>query len=100
MSIHGDHVFVAAGPDGLIILNKYTELRIGPAIVLNHGRLQLQLIGASGQGIRVQRSANLVDWEDWRTETLDGTGCKLIDETAATSHRSYRAVEDNSVATK
>ena len=30
--------------------------------------------------------------------TLDGTGCELIDETAAASHRFYRAVEDNSGA--
>jgi hypothetical protein len=27
--------------------------------------------------VRVQRSANLVDWEDGRTVTLDGTGCRL-----------------------
>jgi hypothetical protein len=74
------------------------ELRIGPAIVLSDGRVLLQLSGANGQCVRVQRSANLIDWEDWRTVTLDGTGCELIDETAAASHRFYRAVEDNSGA--
>jgi hypothetical protein len=100
MSIDSNHVYVAAGSDGLIILNKYTELRIGPAIVLSDGRVQLQLSGANGQCVRVQRSANLIDWEDWRTVTLDGTGCELIDQTAAASQRFYRAVEDNSGVVK
>ena len=100
VTAYDNELYVPAGSDGLIILNKYTELRIGPAIVLSDGRLQLQLSGASGLGIRVQRSANLIDWEDWRTVTLDGTGCELIDETAASGQRFYRAVEDNSAATK
>jgi hypothetical protein len=29
-----------------------------------------------------------------------GTGCELIDETAASGQRFYRAVEDNTVLTK
>jgi hypothetical protein len=97
---HGDHVYVAGDNDGLIILNRYTELRIGPAIVLSDGRVLLQLSGASGQCVRVQRSANLIDWEDWHIVTLDGTGCELIDETAVASQRFYRAVEDSSLAVK
>jgi hypothetical protein len=32
--------------------------------------------------------------------TRDGTGCELIDETAASGQRFYRAVEDNSVTAK
>jgi hypothetical protein len=67
---------------------------------LSDGRVQLLVSGADGQGVRVQRSANLVDWEDWRIVTLDGTGCELIDETTAASHRFYRAVEDSSVTAK
>jgi hypothetical protein len=96
--IGDDYLYVADGYNGLIILNKYIELRIGPAIVLSDGRVQLQLSGVNGQCVRVQRSANLIDWEDWRTVALDGTGCELIDETATASHRFYRAVEDNSGA--
>jgi hypothetical protein len=61
---------------------------------------QRQQVDTPHHGIRVQRSANLVDREDWRTVTFDGTGCELIDETAASSQRFYRAVEDSSVAVK
>jgi hypothetical protein len=57
-------------------------------------------VDIAGQAVRVQRSANLIDWEDWRVLTLDGTGCEVIDETSGASHRFYRAIEDNSVAPK
>ena len=50
---------------------------------------------SDGQRVKLQRSANLVDWEDWQTMTLGGnaTGCGLIDATTATPQRFYRAVE-------
>jgi hypothetical protein len=96
VTIHDDKVFVAGGTDGLIILNKYTDLRIGPAIVADDGRLRLRLSGVSGQCVRVQRSTNLKDWEDWQTVTLEGTTCELSDDTSTASQRFYRAIEDNS----
>jgi len=99
VKVHGDRVFVAGGTDGLIILNKYTDLRIGPAIVLDDGRLQLQLRGVSGQRVRVQRSINLKDWADWQTVTLGETGCQLTDTIVANSQCFYRAVEDKSIIT-
>jgi hypothetical protein len=43
----------------------------------------------------VQRSTNLIDWEDWKTVTLEGTSCELSDETSTASQRFYRAVEDS-----
>jgi len=79
---------------GLIILDTFTELRIGPAIVEVDGHLQLPVIGKSGQRVRLQRSVNLIDWEDWQTMTLGGTGCGLIDNTTASPYRFYRVVED------
>jgi hypothetical protein len=96
VSVHGDRVYVAAGYDGLIILNKFTDLRIGPAIVADDGRLRLRLSGASGQRVRVQRSINLKDWADWKTVTLGDTGCELTDAITA-SQCFYRVIEDNSV---
>jgi len=36
----------------------------------------------------------VVDWEDWRTVTLNGDGCELIDDPAAASQQFYRAVEE------
>jgi len=92
--VQGDLAYVADGINGLIILRIYTDLRIGPAIVLDDGRLQLQLRGASGQRVRVQRSTNLRDWEDWQTVTLGATGSELFDQTAAAPQRFYRAVKD------
>jgi hypothetical protein len=92
-----DYVFVADWNAGLIILNKYTDLRIGPAIVADDGRLRLRLSGANGQRVRVQRSINLRDWEDWKTVTLGDTGCDLTESIVSNSQCFYRAVEDNSV---
>jgi hypothetical protein len=97
VTAHGDKVFVAAGSDGLIVLNKFTDLRIGPAIVADDGRLRLRLSGESGQRVRVQRSTNLKDWADWKTVTLGDTGCDLTESIVSNSQCFYRAVEDNSV---
>lgn len=45
-----------------------------------------------GQTVRVQRSANLVDWEDWVTLKLHDSGCEPLDDTAA-PRRFYRLIE-------
>jgi hypothetical protein len=37
VTVHGDKVFVAAGAEGLIILNKFTNLRFGPASLQSTG---------------------------------------------------------------
>ena len=41
----------------------------------------------------LQRSTNLVDWEDWKTVNFDGTDCGLTDDVGTNSRRFYRAVE-------
>jgi hypothetical protein len=41
----------------------------------------------------VQRSTDLVNWEDWRLVDLGEDGCEAIDSTRENSHY-YRAVED------
>jgi hypothetical protein len=47
----------------------------------------------AGLSVRVQRSANLRDWEDWQALTLGATPSELSDLDASTnSHRFYRAV--------
>jgi hypothetical protein len=96
ITAYGDEVFVAAGDDGLIILNQFTELRFGPASVEADGKIRLPIEGACGQRVKLQRSSNLVDWEDWQAMTLGGnaTGCGLIDTTAAARQRFYGVVED------
>jgi WD40 repeat protein len=92
----GGHV-LTGGEDGTAWLWDIRDLnlRIGPAIVADDGRLRLRLSGAIGHRVRVQRSINLKDWADWKTVTLGDTGCELTD-TITASQCFYRAVEDNS----
>ena len=61
------------------------------------GSIRLPVKGKCGQRVRLQRSENLLDWEDWQTMTLGGDGCGLIDTTTATPARFYRAVADSQV---
>ncbi|MCL4180070.1 MAG: hypothetical protein KJ072_20275 [Verrucomicrobia bacterium] len=45
--------------------------------------------------VRVQRSANLVDWEDWQTVSRDAGPSELQDTEAGTTlYRFYRGVEE------
>ncbi|MBE7499974.1 MAG: leucine-rich repeat domain-containing protein [Verrucomicrobiales bacterium] len=108
LSVHGNSLLTLAVPESwlsqLVIYgfprDKVTLLpsthRFHPATLLSDGRLRLFLSGPPGQYVHVQRSANLVDWEVWRTVTLDGTGGEVTDETTAASQRFYRVVDDNS----
>jgi hypothetical protein len=65
------------------------------------GGIPLPIESASGQRVKLQRSENLVDWEDWQAMTLGGnaTGCGLIDTTTAARQRFYRVVEDRPTLT-
>ncbi len=69
-------------------------LRIGPASVEPDGKIRLPIEGASGQRVKLQRSTNLVDWEDWQIMILGESGCGLIDATTAATHRFYRVAAD------
>jgi hypothetical protein len=73
-------------------------LRIGPACVGSDGAISLPVSGPAGQAVRVQRSTNLVHWEDWQTVTLDGNVKQLLDDPAATELRFYRAIVDTPAA--
>jgi len=54
------------------------------------------LSGNNGQRVRVQRSPDLVHWDDWQTVVSKQTGSELTDDTSAGQQMFYRAVEDNS----
>ena len=92
-TVHADNFF-AAGYGELNILKMFTILRFGWPNIEADGNIWLPVDGASGQRVKLQRSTNLVDWEDWRTMTLGGTGCGLTDTTTTAAHRFYRVVED------
>lgn len=69
-------------------------LHFGPPSLEAEGKIRLPLASTSGQRVRLQRSENLTDWEDWQTLVMDGPAAELIEETTTSAHRFYRALED------
>jgi hypothetical protein len=69
-------------------------LRFGQAKLHPAGHVQLPLFGPSGQLVRVQRSLNLGDWEDWQTVTIEGTTLELTDDPSGAAQRFYRVVDE------
>lgn len=92
--VAGNHVFVAGFGEGLVGLDLFRPPpRLEPVPPQQPGEFRLRVHGDAGQSVRVQRSANLLDWEAWQTLTLDATPSELADLNAGTiPHRLYRAV--------
>ena len=90
----GTNVFVAAGYDGLVILDLFRpSLRLEPVSPQQPSGFRLFVRGDAGLSVRIQRSANLRDWEDWQAPTLGATPSELSDlDAGAVSDRFYRAV--------
>ena len=93
LTVAGNNVFVA-GPDGLVILDLFRpSLRLELVSPQQPGGFRFLVRGDAGLSVRVQRSANLRDWEDWQTLTLGATPSELSDlDAGANSRRFYRAV--------
>ncbi len=62
--------------------------------------MQARQAGICNQRIRVQRSTNLRDWEDWQTVTLGENGSQLTDTIVGNAQCFYRVIEDKPVATE
>jgi hypothetical protein len=93
VTVHGEFVYIAAGDDGLIIVNRFSDLQFGPPMVANDGSLQLRLTGLNGQHARIQRSPNLRDWEDWVVVPVGEQPTEVADPDARSrAQRFYRAV--------
>jgi hypothetical protein len=57
------------------------------------GAIRFLLHGEAGLSVRVQRSTNLRDWENWQSVTLGAVPAELTDPAAgAIPRRFYRAV--------
>lgn len=56
-------------------------------------RLRLSLSGVSGARVRVQRSGNLADWEDWQNSILGPASGQLDAGTNGFEGRFDRAFE-------
>jgi hypothetical protein len=57
--------------------------------------LRLLTSSPAPESVRVQRSVNLEDWDEWRTVTRDGGPSELQDnDLGTTPYRFYRGVEE------
>ena len=92
--VAGTNVFVADRFSGLVILDLFRpSSRLEPESPQQPGGFRFLVRGDAGLSVRVQRSANLRDWEDWQALTLGATPSELSDlDAGAVSHRFYRAV--------
>jgi hypothetical protein len=78
--VAGNKVFVVAGYDGLVILDRFRpSVRLETVSPQQPGGFRFLVRGEAGLNVRVQRSANLRDWEDWQTLTLGATPSELSD---------------------
>ena len=93
--VQGDKVYVA-GWDGLAILDKCRPLiTLGRLQFSHEGPLTLSVSGPAGDTVRIQRSANLRDWEDWVALPLGERPAEVGDpEAARVPQRFYRALEE------
>lgn len=83
---------LVAGDNELTLMHPFVPLRIEPTAwhVLGSG---VSVMGPPGWPIRVQRSADLTRWQDWRTLSSSGAPVEFSDpEAGAHPHRFYRAV--------
>jgi hypothetical protein len=94
VTIAGNKVFVTAGAEGLMILDLFrVPVRLEPVSPQQPGTLRFLLRGEAGLSVRVQRSSNLRDWEDWQPVTLGAAPSELSEPDAGgIPHRFYRAV--------
>jgi hypothetical protein len=94
VAVAGNKVFVADLADGLIVFDLYhPSVRLEPMSPQQPSGFRFLVRGQAGLSVRVQRSANLRDWEDWQALTLGATPSEVSDLGAGVvSCRFYRAV--------
>ncbi len=77
----------------ILALKEALVLRLEPVSPQQPGAFRFLLHGEAGLSVRVQRSTNLRDWENWQPVTLGAVPAELTDADAgAIPHRFYRAV--------
>jgi hypothetical protein len=96
IAVVGDRAYVAAGQDGLIVVDIVTELRLAAyALPTTAGFPVTIRAGVTGQTLRLQRSRDLVTWEDWTTVSLTDFPTDVLDAAGASGRGPclfYRAV--------
>ena len=96
VAVDGDKVYVAATEDGLMIFDAFPLPRVSARMSQAPGeRLTLTVSGRSGTQVRLQRSSDLHDWEDFHEVTLGDEPAEVEDTGAdEASHGFYRAVKE------
>ena len=94
VALSGNLVFVADADAGLLVVEATPRISITPMPVAPGQRdLRFLLSGPSGANLRLQRSIDLLEWEDWRTITLPNEQAELTDPDLRTEgRRFYRVV--------
>jgi uncharacterized secreted protein with C-terminal beta-propeller domain len=94
VAVAGSKVFLAGYSSGLIIFDLFhASLRLDPVSPQQAGEFRFLVRGDAGLSVRVQRSANLRDWEDWQALTLGAIPSELSDlDAGANPDHFYRAV--------
>jgi hypothetical protein len=93
VAVAGDKVYVAAGEDGLIILNTYQPPPRIESAQFGADGFRLVFRGEAGRTIRLSRSTDLKTWEGWVILTATGDS-QVVADPSANSHpcQFYRAV--------
>jgi hypothetical protein len=92
LTVDGDKLHVLAGERGLVVLG-LPSLRLEAMRASESGSIRFRLHGPPQLSGRVQRSGDLLFWEDWISFRLDAPPLELNDPAAASlRHRYYRAL--------
>jgi hypothetical protein len=98
LAISGDKLFLAGGPDGLVILNAYTALTHWILSLENptrpeSGQFTFSVQGLPGLPVRIERSPDLAHWESVTNLVLESKPLELLDHGAGSKTQGYyRAV--------
>jgi hypothetical protein len=93
VTVSGNNVCVAAGEDGLVIVERFHPPPHFEASRFDATGFHLSIRGEASQAVRLQRSQDLRTWEDWVIMPGAESLQEVVDPTAL-SRRSqfYRAV--------
>ena len=93
LAFTGNFIYVPDYFQGLHVFEVRPALRLEPLRRTELGAFGLRLHGPHGVSIRVQRSTNLMEWENWQSVTLGAAPSELSDADAINvTRRFYRAV--------
>jgi hypothetical protein len=93
--VNEDKVFVAAGADGLAILDLFRPMRLQALVATAPGSFRFQVDGPRNVPLTVQRTHDLLDWDDWTSATpVDGPIEFFDPESATLDQRFFRTVTE------